>query len=134
MLIIILSKWFGHAGIMMREDYYEQPLRDAHQGHAARCEDAKWSLAPVAATTGTLRRSTMTSFWLHPSLILIVGALLLPLVPARLKKGYLLLVPLLLFARILSMAHGEFGEVHVPGPGRWSSGGWTGSARSSATS
>jgi hypothetical protein len=22
-LIIILSKWFGHAGIMVREDYYE---------------------------------------------------------------------------------------------------------------
>ncbi len=23
-LIIILSKWYGHAGIMTREDYYEQ--------------------------------------------------------------------------------------------------------------
>jgi hypothetical protein len=23
-LIIIVSKWFGHAGIMVREDYYEQ--------------------------------------------------------------------------------------------------------------
>jgi hypothetical protein len=23
-LIIILSKWFGHAGIMTREDYYEE--------------------------------------------------------------------------------------------------------------
>src|SRR5512140_852850 len=45
----------------------------------------------------------MNNFWLHPSLILIFGALLLPLVPARLKKGYLLLVPVLLFARILSL-------------------------------
>ena len=43
----------------------------------------------------------MNSFWLHPSLILILGALLLPLVPARLKKGYLLLIPILLFVRIL---------------------------------
>jgi uncharacterized membrane protein len=25
-LIIILSKWFGHAGIMVREDYYEKEL------------------------------------------------------------------------------------------------------------
>ena len=37
---------------------------------------------------------------------------MLPLVPARLKKGYLLLIPILLFARILAMAHGEFGQVH----------------------
>ena len=55
----------------------------------------------------------MNSFWLHPSLILIFGSLLLLLVPARLKKGYLLLIPILLFARILTMAHGEFGQVHV---------------------
>ena len=53
----------------------------------------------------------MNSFWLHPSLILIAGALLLPAVPARLKKGFLLLVPVLLFARILTMAPGMFGEV-----------------------
>lgn len=24
MLLIILSKWFGHAGIMTREDYYDE--------------------------------------------------------------------------------------------------------------
>ena len=54
----------------------------------------------------------MNSFWLHPSLILILGSLLLLLVPARLKRGYLLLIPILLFARILTMAHGEFGQVH----------------------
>ncbi|MGO8677544.1 MAG: hypothetical protein ACLQVX_16940 [Limisphaerales bacterium] len=24
-LIIILSKWYGHAGIMTREDYYDEP-------------------------------------------------------------------------------------------------------------
>jgi hypothetical protein len=23
--IILLSKWYGHAGIMVREDYYDQP-------------------------------------------------------------------------------------------------------------
>ena len=55
----------------------------------------------------------MNNFWLHPSLILIAGALLLPAVPARLKKGFLLLVPALLFARIVMMTpHGAVAEVH----------------------
>jgi multicomponent Na+:H+ antiporter subunit D len=54
----------------------------------------------------------MNNVWLHPSLILIAGALLLPTVPARLKKGYLLLVPVLLFARIMMMTPGAVGEVH----------------------
>ncbi len=53
----------------------------------------------------------MNSLWIHPSLILIVGALLLPLVPARAKKGWLLLVPALLFARIVTLGHGHFGQV-----------------------
>lgn len=53
----------------------------------------------------------MTEFWLHPSLILIVGALALPLVPAALKRGWLLLVPIAAFARILLMSKGVFGEV-----------------------
>ena len=57
----------------------------------------------------------MNSLWFHPSLILILGALLLPLVPARLKRGYLLLVPVLLFARIMTMSRGEFGVVHIVG-------------------
>src|SRR5579859_7048011 len=54
----------------------------------------------------------MNSFWLHPSLILIFGSLLLPLVPARVKRGYLLLIPILVFVRIVSMTKGVFGEVH----------------------
>jgi len=54
----------------------------------------------------------MSEFWIHPSLMLLVGALLLPLVPARLKKGYLLLIPLLVFARIWTMSRGTFGMVH----------------------
>ena len=52
----------------------------------------------------------MNSFWLHPSLILLFGALLLPLVPGRLKKGYLVLIPVLLFARILGMPAVPIGE------------------------
>ncbi len=54
----------------------------------------------------------MSELWVHPSLILIAGALLLPLVPARLKRGWILLVPALTFARILMLGTGTFGEVH----------------------
>jgi hypothetical protein len=32
-LIIYLSKWYGHAGIMTREDYYEQPEQKEIGGH-----------------------------------------------------------------------------------------------------
>ncbi len=53
----------------------------------------------------------MSSFWLHPALILLLGALLLPLVPAKLKKAYLLLIPVLVFARTLNLSVGVFGHV-----------------------
>ncbi len=52
----------------------------------------------------------MNSPWLHPSLILIAGAILLPLVPARLKRAFLLLVPCLLFARVLAFPAVPAGE------------------------
>ncbi|MBI5690527.1 MAG: Na(+)/H(+) antiporter subunit D [Verrucomicrobia bacterium] len=54
----------------------------------------------------------MSDLWLHPSLILLAGALLLPLVPASLRRGWLLAVPALTFLRILLMSRGTFGEVH----------------------
>lgn len=53
----------------------------------------------------------MNSFWVHPSLILLVGAAFLPLVPSKLKKPYLLLVPLLVFARTRNLTSGSFGHV-----------------------
>jgi multicomponent Na+:H+ antiporter subunit D len=53
----------------------------------------------------------MNNFWLHPSLILLLGGVLLFLAPARLKKGLLLLAPILVFARILTMAKGTYGTV-----------------------
>ncbi len=56
----------------------------------------------------------MNSIWSHPALILLIGALLLPLVPARLKKAYLLLVPVFLFGRLL-MLKGSFGDVTFMG-------------------
>ena len=53
----------------------------------------------------------MNNLWIHPALVLILGGLLLPLVPARLKKGYLLLVPVLAFLRTLALTKGTHGDV-----------------------
>jgi len=55
----------------------------------------------------------MNDFWLHPTLILLAGAVLLPLVPRALKRPFLLAVPVLLLARIVCMtAHqGDYGDV-----------------------
>lgn len=50
-------------------------------------------------------------FWLHPALVLIVGAFGLPLFQGRLKKPYLLLVPILAFINVLFMPKGTFGVV-----------------------
>ena len=53
----------------------------------------------------------MSDFWIHPALILLLGAALLPLVPERARKGWLLLVPVLVFGRTLFLTQGVFGEV-----------------------
>jgi multicomponent Na+:H+ antiporter subunit D len=53
----------------------------------------------------------MSDAWVHPSLLLILGGLLLPLVPARLKRVWLLAVPLLVFTRVWTMSKGTFGVV-----------------------
>ncbi|HLP03022.1 MAG TPA: Na(+)/H(+) antiporter subunit D [Opitutaceae bacterium] len=45
----------------------------------------------------------MNNLWIHPSLVLIAGALLLPLIPKTLKKAFLLFVPLAAFGVVLSM-------------------------------
>lgn len=52
----------------------------------------------------------MSSFWIHPALLFFVGAALLPFVPERLRKGWLLLIPVLAFARTLFLTIGTFGE------------------------
>jgi multicomponent Na+:H+ antiporter subunit D len=45
----------------------------------------------------------MNNLWIHPSLLLLGGALLLPLIPKAFKKAFLLGVPLLTFAVVLQM-------------------------------
>lgn len=53
----------------------------------------------------------MSEFWLHPSLLLLVGAALLPLVPGRARKAWLLLVPLLVLWRVAVLEPGTHGVV-----------------------
>ena len=55
----------------------------------------------------------MSEFWLHPALILILGGLLLPLVPERARRVWLLAIPILAFVRILSLQPGTYGEVRL---------------------
>ena len=53
--------------------------------------------------------------WLHPSLVLLLGAGLLPLLPAAMRKAWLVLVPLAGLAVIFSLSPGEFGRVDFLG-------------------
>ncbi len=53
----------------------------------------------------------MPHFWLHPCLILLLGSVVLFFIPAQLRKAWLLLVPILTFARIVAMPHGTFGTI-----------------------
>jgi multicomponent Na+:H+ antiporter subunit D len=50
-----------------------------------------------------------------PGLILVVGALLLPVVPDRLRTTYLLALPLVAFAYLTSLPFGEFGRFELFG-------------------
>ncbi len=52
----------------------------------------------------------MSELWRHPGLIMLVGAALLPLIPARVRQGWLLLVPVLAFWRTVSLSE-DFGAV-----------------------
>ena len=51
----------------------------------------------------------MMTDWLHPALLFVVGALILPLLKGRLLQAWLLLIPLLAIADVASMSTGEFG-------------------------
>lgn len=50
-----------------------------------------------------------------PGLILILGALPVPLLPHRVRTVYLLTLPVVAFAYLLTLPYGQFGEVHVLG-------------------
>ena len=67
----------------------------------------------------------MNSFWLHPSLILLLGAVLLPLVP-RGSRSRTCAGPRCWCSRArLSLHEREFSAMCISWIGRWSSAGWT---------
>ncbi len=53
----------------------------------------------------------MNELWLHPSLLLLLGAALLPILPKAFRKVWLLAVPAGVFALVATMPMGEFGNV-----------------------
>ena len=53
----------------------------------------------------------MSSPWIHPALVLLAGCLGLPLVPRRLKRAFLLLVPALAYGLVLAMSRGDYAHV-----------------------
>lgn len=57
----------------------------------------------------------MIDGWLHPGLILIFGAVLLPLIPVSIRKPFALLVPVLAFARVFMLQDGSFGTLEYFG-------------------
>jgi multicomponent Na+:H+ antiporter subunit D len=48
--------------------------------------------------------------WIHPSFVLMLGALLIPLLTGRIRQGYLLLLPAVVLGLIVTMPHGTFGS------------------------
>jgi multicomponent Na+:H+ antiporter subunit D len=54
----------------------------------------------------------MTTDFIHPGFVLIIGALLLPFIMGPLRKPYLILMPIIAFACVLKMQHGTYGVVH----------------------
>ncbi len=54
----------------------------------------------------------ISDLWIHPSAILLVGAILVPLLRGRARAALLLAIPLLTFARILCLEPGTFGNIH----------------------
>ena len=53
----------------------------------------------------------MSDLWLHPAVILLAGAVLVPFVRGKARSALLLIVPLLAFARIATLDHGTFGTI-----------------------
>lgn len=53
--------------------------------------------------------------FIHPALLFILGAFLIPVLPGKIKKVYLLLLPALAFADVLSMTPGVYGQINYLG-------------------
>ena len=57
----------------------------------------------------------MTLEWVHPGLLLILGAWVLPLLKGRVKRGAMLILPIAALAVCLRMTPGTYGEVSFLG-------------------
>ena len=53
--------------------------------------------------------------WLHPALLFVGGALIMPLFKGRLLQGWLLLIPLLAIVTVANMTPGDFGTFEFAG-------------------
>jgi multicomponent Na+:H+ antiporter subunit D len=51
----------------------------------------------------------------NPGLILIIGALLVPLLRGRLRNAYMLALPIVAVSQLIALPYGNFGDVHVLG-------------------
>ncbi|MBI5191937.1 MAG: Na(+)/H(+) antiporter subunit D [Nitrospirae bacterium] len=51
----------------------------------------------------------MTEWWLHPSILFIAGAFLIPFLKGKVQKAYLLLIPVVAFAMVVSITPGTYG-------------------------
>ncbi len=57
----------------------------------------------------------MTIEWVHPAILVILGALLIPLFRGRIQQAYLLLLPAAALGVVLSMSYGTYGTFQVLG-------------------
>ena len=55
----------------------------------------------------------MTDLWIHPAAILLAGGLVLPFLQGRMRKVFLLLVPLAAFGVVVSLPEGIHGSVRL---------------------
>ena len=55
----------------------------------------------------------MTEPWIHPSAVLLLGAVILPLLPRAVRRVFIVLVPVLAFCAVLLMQghNGVYGVV-----------------------
>lgn len=51
----------------------------------------------------------MNEWWLHPSILFIAGAFLIPFLRGKVQKTYLLLIPVVAFAMVVSITPGTYG-------------------------
>lgn len=51
----------------------------------------------------------MFDFWIHPAAIMLFGSLLIPLIPGKAKKAYIILIPVLAFLNVATMDYGTYG-------------------------